>query len=240
MFNFINTTYKDFKDLLKPTIIALFFLVILNIIINYIISKEMESSFVNLFIDFIGTTKSKGIDDLAMIILQSLLVATVFSYGYLIKIFTQSMINDEIKEDYLDEIVDEPFELLRKKVIEKLNTQKDIFKNLFDVHYNNDYILYLILGNKGRFKDIQPKYSYHSDVEIISFMYGAMLFSLFGNWIFVSMIECWIGSIILFVLFFILLFFRSFIVRLATKRYIARNTRLYINYLLLEEPFVGA
>ena len=237
MLNFITNTYKEFKDLLKPTIIALFFLVVINILINYLLFHNLERSIVNQFISFINGIDSNKIDSVVSLVLQSLLVAVVFSYGYIIKIFTQSFVDDKIKGDYLDNgIDDKPFEKLRDKVIEKLKITQENFIELLEMPEKNDYILYIILGNKNEFEKIKPSGVYHNQVEIISFIYGALIFSMIGNllWLFAVNSDFIIISALIISLAF-LVWVRDFTVKLATKRYIARNTRLYINYLLLKE-----
>lgn len=209
-----------------------FFLILINLLISYILQSN---NIINLFFEKTAAIQSNTMLDLFM---QFLTVALVFSYGYIIKIFTQSVINDKIKTDYLtsNNISNESFEILREEVV-KILKSKEVFKKLFDTHPNNDYLLYVILA-----KDIKSPKSYHGQVEIIAYIYGALMIATLLNigWVLLVLpsanIFFAITILIILILILVVLTKRTpTIIDLATKRYIARNTRLYVNFLLMQE-----
>jgi len=232
MIEFFKSSYSDFKDLLKPTMIAIFFL----ILINLGVSTTIEStSMVTLF--FAKTEPFDNSDNILNLFLQFMTIATIFSYGYIIKIFTQSVINDKIKSNYLSTINDNSFEILRQEVVERLRL-KAAFSKFFENHHNNDYLLYIMLS-KILPKEDRSSRSYHGQVEIISHIYWALIMATSINLLWVLFLlpssNLYYGFPIFFALVLLLILFHkreAFVVNLATKRYIARNTRLYVNYLL--------
>ena len=73
---------------------------------------------------------------------------------------------------------------------------------------------------------------YYKEVEEIVFLYLGLIFSFFINGFWFLFYKNFIIASILILIAFLLFFLKNIIIKMATKRYITRNTKLYLNYLL--------
>ncbi len=239
--SFVKDSYDELKGFLKPTLMALFLVVLVNFIVfsisNYFISIEN-----NILIFTLLELKIKAIENFNIFI-DFMLISLLFVYGYTVKIVTQFLINDKIKQDYLEKFTDEDkknfsyLKGLRKEVIEKIkNSNNDYIKHIIDTvethKYDiksNDYLLYQILGKD---KNLGNLSRYSKEVEEIVFIYIGLISSFIVNSIWLLFYSHWIIFLILVIVTTSLILLSKIVIKMATKRYITRNTRLYINYLL--------
>lgn len=167
-----------------------------------------------------------------------------WAWGKLIYILRQPLFFDFLKQSYTSKINDldkgeyKTFEKLRSMVVDKLlNTElNDKWKELIS---ENDYLLYQILGRKEKYLSASTKKRSLEADDIAFVATNAMLTSLMvvlGYFFFFIHLNCLNFSIILLLEVIITISFVmwSFFLSRIRKRYISRNTRLYINYLLEE------
>lgn len=165
-----------------------------------------------------------------------------WAWGKLMYILRQPLFFDSLKQSYTLKIDKgkpeiENFENLRSEVVQKLSLELgNNWKNLIE---NNDYLLYQILGKIKKYlpASTRKRSSEADDIAfigtnvifvflIVSIGYFFPIFN-FGNIFLVvlPLLEIAISIITIFVLW-------KFFLSRARNRYISRNTRLYINYLL--------
>lgn len=162
------------------------------------------------------------ISHLNKILLYVVLVLIFLSYGYINQVFSQ-ILDNTIKENYeFSDLASEynyikEYQKLRNKVKAKaIKEYRDIFESI----QFNDYNAYLVLGKEFNFKG-----KLHVDeVKTIHTLYIAfsinlvILLSFFDSFIILSL-----------PLISLLYFVENFIAR---GRFLARNKKLYINFLV--------
>lgn len=176
-----------------------------------------NSNIYNDFIEYITQIK-----DINEIFLYVVLTIIFLAYGYTNQIFSQ-ILDNFIKKDYefdLSSKSHEQYKSLRGKVKEKLSTsEKEIFE-IIDFH---DYNAYQVLG-----KVLNNNTSYVDDIKNIHTLFVAvslntvLLFTYFHNEF-------------LPLLIIVIPFFLSAEHYFVRSRYMARNKRMYINYLLTKD-----
>lgn len=176
-----------------------------------------NSNIYNEFIKYIIQIK-----DINEVFLYVVLTIIFLAYGYVNQIFSQ-VLDNAIKKNYefdLSSKTHNEYKSLREKVKEKLSTsEKEIF-DLIDFH---DYNAYQVLG-----KGLNNNTSYVDDIKNIHTLFTAislntiLLFSYFHNEFFPLLI-------IVIPIFWGIEHFYS------RSRYMARNKRMYINYLLTKD-----
>lgn len=159
------------------------------------------------------------IKDINEVFLYVVLTIIFLAYGYINQIFSQ-VLDNAIKKNYefdLSSKTHNEYKLLRAKAKEKLSNSE---KEIFDVMDFHDYNAYQVLG-----KVLKNNTSYVDDIKNIHTLFVAitlntiLLFSYFHN-VFLPLL------IVVIPIFFGIEHFYS------KSRYMARNKRLYINYLL--------
>jgi hypothetical protein len=176
-----------------------------------------NSNIYNEFIKYIIKIK-----DINEVFLYVVLTIIFLAYGYVNQIFSQ-VLDNAIKKNYEFDLFSKThneYKLLREKVKEKLSTSE---KEIFDVMDFHDYNAYQVLG-----KVLNNNTSYVDDIKNIHTLFTAislntiLLFSYFHNEFFPLLI-------VVIPIFFGIEHFYS------KSRYMARNKRMYINYLLTKD-----
>ena len=173
-----------------------------------------NSNIYNEFIKYIIQIK-----DINEVFLYVVLTIMFLAYGYVNQIFSQ-VLDNAIKKNYefdLSSKSHNEYKLLREKVKEKLSSSE---KEILDVIGFHDYNAYQVLG-----KVLNNNTSYVDDIKNIHTLFTAislntiLLFSYFHNEFFPLLI-------VVIPIFFGIEHFYS------KSRYMVRNKRMYINYLL--------
>lgn len=165
---------------------------------------------------------TKELKDIDINLVYLILVLIFLSYGYINQILTQ-ILDNFIKSNYEFCIEDEnhnEYKNFRCKVYKKLTL---VEKDIFSVIKFNDYNAYQVLG-----KVLNNNYTYVDDIKSIHTFFLAICFNLFISFSFFH---------IEFLPLLIALIPISLIIGnlFARNRYMARNKRMYINYLLNKE-----
>jgi hypothetical protein len=175
------------------------------------------SNIYNEFIKYITQIK-----DINQIFLYVVLTIIFLAYGYTNQIFSQ-ILDNLIKKNYefdLSSKSHKQYKSLREKVKEKLSTSE---KEIFEVMDFHDYNAYQVLG-----KVLNNNTSYVDDIKNIHTLFIAislntiLLFTYFHNEFFPLLI-------------IVIPFFLSVEHYFVRSRYMARNKRMYINYLLIKD-----
>ena len=155
-------------------------------------------------------------------IIYIFMVFIFMAYGYINQILTQ-ILDNFIKSNYefcLEDENQKEYKNLRNKVYLKLTLVK---KDIFSVIKFNDYNAYQVLG-----KILGKNTTYIDDIKSIHTFFLAICFNLFISFSYFHA-EFFPLLIILIPILFIIGNL------LAKNRYMARNKRMYINYLLNKE-----
>jgi len=170
------------------------------------------------------------------VFLPIFMISSFIILGQMSIILRQVFMYDKIKDDYLN-IIGEKYYIykiykkLRELAVEKLkNMGNDVINKLLKDNEKNDYLLYQILGSK--YFGLNPKTDKNS-IDAVS----DLGLNFLNAGIMVSLIYlCFISDIFVFIIIvFIILYLvliKYFLIPFITKRYISRNIKLYINFLL--------
>lgn len=176
-----------------------------------------ESKLYKLLFSFIRELKEIDIN-----LVYVILVLIFLGYGYINQILTQ-ILDNFIKRNYefcVEYKNHDEYKKFRSKVYKKLTL---IEKDIFSIIEFNDYNAYQVLG-----KVLKNNYTYVDDIKSIHTFFLAICFNLFISFSFFH-IEF---LPLLIILIPIVLIIGNLVAR---NRYIARNKRMYINYLLSKE-----
>ncbi len=161
-----------------------------------------------------------------------------WALGKLIFIMRQPLFLDRVKSDYTslfsenNELL-ENFRSVRRRVI--LRLERELPKDLLEsINLStNDYMLYQILG---KFYGSSPVKRRSGEADDIAFVGTNLIFVLFlllflYFWKLWPSYHCWAVAFLLFGAFAVYGLYRIFL-KLVAGRFISRNMRFYINYLL--------
>jgi len=205
-FNALTTYFKE-------TIGALFFILIIDLILYGLIFNQ----------PLLSVTLLKTIQGYE-VPLQLFAYIMLLGYGALIGIIRQLFFDDGLKENY--EHASEEFISLRSCVISKLKKEYPDLRKI----YMNDYLLYQTLG-----KYITST-RYAKEANQIAYYALGSLLALLVHSIYLGVLYGFFPLLIgLFIIIIMVLCLSNVVKNTIEKRYIARNTRLYLSYLTEEK-----